>query len=201
MLWIQAMSIPEARPAVVFNHTVKGFLSHVLERRDLLTPTVVDELASLGLDVRRPADLPIDAWWKVLAVGVRLIASEQTEADGWELLGGEVIHGFAETLLGKSSFLVLRLLGPRRALRQLTQQYRTADSVTHVDSIELEPTKVELIYRVTGGIPQPTYVKGLLKVGMELVGAHGVEVSFGPAPGVSDGLRYLVSWVPARAER
>ena len=185
---------PEQKPAVVYSHTVKGFLKHALEPRGLLTPKVVEELASLGLDVKRPRDMPIDAWWKVLAVGLRLIASEVPEEAGWELLGGEVVRGFAESLVGRSAFLLLRLLGPRRALRQLTQQYRTADSVTTVDSRELEPTRVELLYTVVGGIPQPTYVKGILKVGMELVGARAPEVTWERSEHHPGAWRYLVSW-------
>lgn len=186
------MPAPAPKPAVVYNHTVKGFLQHVLQRRSLLSPAVIAELADLGLDVKRPADMPIDAWWKVLNVARRLVASDLKEEAAWELLGGEVVRGFSETLVGRSAFLVLRLLGPRRALRQLTAQYRAADSVTQVDSRELEPNRVELLYRVVGGIPQPAYVKGILKVGMELVGAKQTEVTWTPAE--ADAYRYLVSW-------
>lgn len=182
------------KPPVVYSHTVKGFLRHALERRGLLTTKVVAELAALGLDVKQPSDMPIGTWWKVLDVGVRLIASERPDDDGWELLGGEVVRGFADTLVGKSAFLVLRLLGPRRALRQLTQQYRTADSVTTVDSRELQPTCVELAYTVIGGIPHPSYVKGILKVGMELVGARQPEVTWTPSPQLADTWTYVVTW-------
>ena len=185
---------PGAKPAVVYNHTVKGFLRHVLERRGLLNAKVIAELAGLGLDVKRPVDMPIDAWWKVLDLSVQLIAGDREPNAAWEMMGGEVVYGFAETLVGKSAFLVLRLLGPGRALRRLTEQYRTADSVTTVESRELAPTSVELIYTVVGGIPQPAYVKGILKVGMELVGAHDTAVTWSKSERSADTCRYVVSW-------
>lgn len=184
----------ETKPAVVYNHTVKSFLRHVLERRGHLNAKVTAELGRLGLDVARPSDMPIDAWWKVLALSVRLVAGDREQDAAWEMMGGEVMRGFAETLVGKSAFLVLRLLGPRRALRRLTEQYRTADSVTTVESRELDPTSIELVYTVVGGIPQPSYVKGILKAGMELVGARDTKVSWSHDEQTPGAWRYVVSW-------
>lgn len=178
---------------VVYNHTVKGFLTHVLERRGLLKPDLVKALAALGVDVKRPADVPIADWWKVLALGRRAVATpDLSDEAAYELLGGEVVHGFERTFVGGSAFLVLRMLGPRRALKQLTAQYRTADSVTQVESRELSPTHVELDFTVVGGVPWPTYMKGVLLEGMRLVGARDAAVAVEQAPGCD--CRLVVTW-------
>lgn len=133
------------------------------------------------MSVDRPVDVPIDAWWRALALVLPAVAPPtvvESEEAAWEYMGGAVVRGFATTLTGKTSFLVLRLLGPRRALQQLSAQFRTADSVTRVESKERSETEVELDYRVAGGLPQPAYVKGLLLVGMELVGAKGTTIEW-----------------------
>lgn len=180
-------------PAVVFSHTVKGFVQHVLERRKLLSPEVIERLARHGVDVKRPKDVAIAEWWKALDYARGLVAAERTDDEGWEFLGGEVVRGFADTLVGRSAFLVLKVMGPRRALRQLTEQYRGADSVTKVDSRELTPTSVELIYTVVGGIQHPTYIRGVLLVGMQLVGAKAPQVDIEHLPTL-DAYRFVVRW-------
>lgn len=182
-----------SRTSVVFSHTVKSFVEHVLVRRGLITPTLRAQLEALGVSVDQPTDVPIESWWKALGVVLPLVAPPSLEPEAaWEFMGSEVVRGFATTLTGKTSFLVLKLLGPRRALQQLSAQFRTADSATEVVSRERSANDVELDYRVAGGLPQPSYVKGLLKTGMELVGAHDVVITWSRVDETAS--RIIVRW-------
>ena len=176
---------------IVFGHTVRGLVERVLVRRGLLTPAVVDGLLRHGVDVHLTRDLPIERWWALLEYCVSLLAEKPTEAT-WEQLGAEGLEGYADTLCGRPAFLLMRMLGPRFAMRRIAGNYRAADTVTRVAWREHSPTCVELEYSLAGGIPHPAYFKGVISAGMALVGVADAEV--GAERLDEDRVRFTVRW-------
>lgn len=179
-------------PKVVYSHTVVAFLSRIFARRGLLQGPTLQKLAALGIDVKHPRDLPLDTWWKMVRLAADSIAAGSPEAEAFHEVGREMLRGFEATVVGKSLFLVMRVLGTRRAMLKMAEHYRTADSVTEVVTKELSPTSVELRFTVDGGIPFPSYTQGILLEGMRLVGGKLPTVTFEVEP--SGVVRYVTRW-------
>lgn len=185
-------TLPQVSRPVVFSHTVKALLENVLAQRDLLSEQVLARIAALGVDVKRPADVDPATWWKLVQLTAEALHPGAPLTEAMEQVGRAVVAGFSATLLGKSAFMVLKLLGPRRGLGQLTTQFRLADSVTTITSRVASATQVELQYQVRGGVPFPTYIQGMLLEGMERVGARLATVRVTRLG--EESLQVLVRW-------
>lgn len=109
----------------------------------------------------------------------------------FEFIGSEVIRGYAESIVGRSSFEMLRALGPQQALAHIAAQYRSANNVTTVTHRELGPREGEVTMAWVGGIPWPSYFRGVLGEGMRLIG-HEAKVTM--RPGEDGAWCYLVRW-------
>lgn len=176
----------------VFGHTVRVLVEHVLTPRGLLDPAMRAEFEALGIDPERPRDLPSSRWWRLLhAVSSRVTPGVPAEA-AMERLGELLVAGFAETFLGRSSLLVLKLVGPRRTLRRLTEQFRTTNDGLSVLARELSDTSAELSLRMPGGVPSAGHFLGVIREGMRRVGASHAEVELLSSDELET--RYLVRW-------
>jgi uncharacterized protein (TIGR02265 family) len=161
---------------VVFRHTVEAFIDRVILRRGLLSLEFDKELKALGLDVSRPVELSVTVWISVLRACARRLLPAGTEAEGLELVGREMLRGYLEGLVGKSLFMLLRMLGPRRALLRIMESYRTADNVTTIKATERAPNCVDLEFN--NAFEVPTYVRGLVLEAMPMLGAREPKVEF-----------------------
>ena len=161
---------------VVFRHTVEAFISRVILRRGLLSLEFDRELKALGLDVSRPVEVSVSTWIAVLRACAKRLNPTGTEAEGLELVGREMLRGYLDGLVGKSLFLLLRMVGTRRALLRMMESYRTADNVTTIKATERGPQCVDLEFNSAFGIP--SYVCGVLLEAMPMVGARDPRVEF-----------------------
>jgi uncharacterized protein (TIGR02265 family) len=162
---------------VVFAHTVKALLSRVFERQSLLTPQVREELAALGVNPAKPRDLAQEQWWKLIDLAARVLAPGAPPEEAYFMVGREMLHGFEATVIGRSLFLVLRMLGTRRAMLRVADHYRTADTVAKLTARGLGPTSVEVTVENTS--PHAAdYRRGVFLTALELVGARHPMVSF-----------------------
>lgn len=181
-----------SEPKVVYSHTVEAFLSRIFGRRNLLNGKVLAQLTAQGIDVKKPRDVPLEHWWPVVRLAANTIAAGLPEAEAFREVGQEMLRGFEATVVGKSLFLVLRMMGTRRAMLKMADSYRTADNVTKVAVKELAPNRMELRFDVDGGMPYPTYTQGILLEGIRLVGGKTPAVDFTVEPaGV---VVYQASW-------
>ena len=161
---------------VVYSHTVRALVENVLTPRGLLDTAFRAELKALGIDPQRPHDISSSTWWKLLQrAGARLSPAAPPDV-AMEALGRAMVLGYGQTFLGKSTFVVLRLLGPRRALARLTDQFRATNTSLEVKSRELAPTDFEVSIHTQGGGPAPGYAAGILVEGLRQVGAPNPRV-------------------------
>jgi uncharacterized protein (TIGR02265 family) len=161
---------------VIFRHSVEAFVERVLVAQGLMSPEFERELKRLGLDVAHPAEVNLETWSALVRAASRRMSPSKREADALEDVGRHMLRGFAASLVGKGLFLALRMLGPRRAVLRMPENYRSADSITHVIAREVSPTCMELTFNTTGGMP--TYVRGLMLESMTHVGAREPRVTF-----------------------
>lgn len=161
---------------VIYRHTADAFFKQVLARRGLLTPDFLAKLSALGIDPNKPRDVEMATWWKVMAATAELLAPGASVEDAHREAGREVVRGFEQSLVGKTSFMVLRMLGHRRAFTKLAESFNGADTATKVEVLEATPTGARVRFTIAGGHPQPAYTEGILLEGLEMIGAKGTTV-------------------------
>ena len=178
-------------PRVVFRHTVESFIRDVLQRRALLAPDFVSTLAAQGIDVNKPRDLPRERWWSLLELTAERIAPGKPRGQNMELIGREMVRAFADGLVGRGLFMVLRIMGPRRAVLRMAENFRTADNFSSVSVREIGPRHLEVAYTPVAGMPE--LVLGILSESMTLIGVKNPRVVFELTPS-SDGAIYSLRW-------
>lgn len=170
---------------VVFRHTVEAFVERLINRHKLFTSR---ELQERGFSPPRDTDL--DAWVVLLRESARRLSPTLDEDAALERVGREVFQAYGEGLVGRGLFIVLRLLGPRRALLRMADSMATADNFTQVKPQDLGPRQVRLHFNHSYGVT--AYQRGLLSELMALVGAKDHRVDL--AHGEGDEVSYTVTW-------
>lgn len=113
------VSSPVNDEAVVFSTAIEGFMKSVGNR---LTPELRKELAELGVNVDVPqVAYPLEIWERALRRASEALFPAEADADRWRLMGRAFMHGYVETLVGRASFAMARLLGPRRTLERMAR--------------------------------------------------------------------------------
>lgn len=174
---------PARRMGVVYRHTVEAFIGQLVRRRNLMTDA---ELATF--QAHPPRDLEVEQWVRfVRAVAARL-SPGATDADALEEAGREMIRGYAAGLVGRSVFLVAKLMGPRRTLMRLPENYRTADNV--MDATVTPRGDREVLVHFKSVFGMPTYVRGVLSEMLKELGVQSrITFEVGPL-----GVDYVVTW-------
>ena len=175
---------------VIFKHTVEAYIARVLLRRGLLSLEFDRELKTLGVDASRPKEVSLAVWLSMLRASAKRLSPGKAESDALEDLGREMLRGYCDGFVGKALFVVLRVMGPRRAMLRMMDNYRTADSVTTVKATELSASSIGLEFSSAFGIP--SYVRGLLSETLVLLRVREPKVeSLDLASGAT---MFTVSW-------
>lgn len=161
---------------VVFRHAVESFLQHVVTRNRLLTPEFRAELAGIGFDVDKPRDTEAMVWVSMLRLTATRLAPDVPEGEALERVGHEMLRGLFETLIGRGMLMVMKLMGPKKALLRVAESYKMSDTITKVDTQELGPTHVKLSFNSVGGVP--TYVRGLLQEAMTTLNVKNGAITY-----------------------
>ena len=146
---------------VIYRHTVEAFVERVVLRRGLLSLEFDRELKAIGVDPSRPKEVSLEVWLSLLRAAAKRLSPEKPLEDGLEDVGREMVRGYQDGLVGRGLFILLRLLGPRRALLRVKENFATADSVTSVNVLELSPTCIQFEF-VSQFTTVPTYARGIL---------------------------------------
>jgi uncharacterized protein (TIGR02265 family) len=171
---------------VIFRHTVEAFLGRVVQRKNLLSAV---ELRELGLERARDVDLV--TWVKLVKSVAKRMSPGKSEEKALEDVGREMVRGFADGMVGRGLFLVLRLLGPKKALGRMMDNYRTADSMTVIKVTDRGPSEMELEFNSVGGMP--TYVAGVLHESLSMLQVAEARVDL--LPSSLTATRFLVTWM------
>lgn len=175
---------------VIFAHTLQAFIQRVIMRRALLSIEFDKELRALGVDVSRPKEVNLATWVALLRACAKKMSPGAPEDEALEQVGREMMQGYSEGLVGRAMTIVLKLIGPRRSLLRMMENYATADNMTTVKVVEVTPTTMELEFNSTGDMP--TYVRGILSEMLRTVGARDIKIDYRTLP--SSATVYSVSW-------
>lgn len=131
---------------VIFRHTVEALVS-IAEKRHALSP---DQLRALN--VYPPRDVPVEVWSPaVLAISAALLPNA-TPGEQLENSGRVIVRSFAEGLVGRGLLMVVRMLGRKRALLRMSENFRSADSVMNVTAEDRGDTWVRLRFGAAHGL-------------------------------------------------
>ena len=179
-----------AMDGVIYRHTVEAFIERVVVRRGLLSLDFDRELKVLGVDASRPKEVSLEVWLAVLRAAARRLSPGKPEPEALEDVGRQMLRGFLDGVVGRGLFMVLRMLGPRRALLRMKENFSTSDSVTSITTREVSPTCIEMEFADAFAIP--TYARGILSEAMLMLQVPKHTVEFTELP--SGATVFRVSW-------
>lgn len=149
---------------VIYRHTVEALVVGVAEKKNALPRA---ELIKLGVYPTR--DVTMDVWAPAVRAIAKALFPDATPDQQLELLGREVVRSFAENVVGRGLLMVLRLIGRKRALLRMAENFRTADSVSNVSTVEKAPTWIQLRFSASNGLGP--HMLGLMREGVLLITA------------------------------
>lgn len=179
----------EQRERVVFSHTMESMLSRFESR---FTEERWAHLARLGVSrgQRQPA-YEFERWCQVIEYLAREFYPGQALTDAEYQLGRDFIERYADTLVGRALFPLLRVLGTKRTIRRLARSFRTGTNFTEVDILDETTNTCVLLFSVVE--PRGQVTRGILSKGLELAGIPGVQLSLEHQTG--EQARFRLSWV------
>lgn len=157
---------------VVFGNTVESlFLKGVGSR---MTPRCYERVKEIGIDLqgKLKAYYPRQMYYACArAVANELFPLVSEDVAMFEL-GRAFMKGFEETMIGRAMLSAVRLMGPRRALRKMTQTFRSSNNYLTTELREIAPGHAELTLSETSG--SPGYFHGVLYSGLVTAGAKNL---------------------------
>jgi uncharacterized protein (TIGR02265 family) len=162
---------PEQR--VVFRQVVEALLTHALRGR--VTPRLRERLRRAGLDVDRPLlpAYPVSQWAACLDVIAEEAYPHLPREDAFARMAADHVDGYGHTLVGKALYGVMRVLGPRRTLKRMTENLRSSDNYTRVTVTELGAGLWSLHFNTR--VVAPGYAEGVIAGLLRVAGARNVQ--------------------------
>lgn len=127
----------------------------------------------VNIDKLDPA-YPLPTWTAALEATARSAFPGVAHDEALYLTGRGVVERYAESLVGKALFGVLKVMGPARALHRLTRNLRSTNNFSEATVTERSPKDFEVVLNL---VARPQFERGILTAGLELAGAHDVKVS------------------------
>lgn len=179
----------DEKTGVVFRHTVETLINHVLRAHGLLTPDAEARLKAIGVDPAQVRDMPFSTWTKLLSTCAELGAPGLPPEDALLQLGRRWVDGYLETLMGKTMLMVARMLGPKKMLMKMADNWRTVNDFYVATCTARGDKQVEIQLNV-GGVVRP-FNSGVILQMFEVIGIAGCKVD---ATDFGGGTRFSVTW-------
>lgn len=158
-----------------------------------VTPDATERLREVGLDLTLglKESYPIGTWLAAIRIGAKLHAPTLPEHEALWSLGEAFIDSYRSTLSGRALMAMLRLLGPDRAMKQMTTNFRSGISQTETRLKRVGEGDWQLWISNALG-PARFITGGMMKRGLEAAGAHNVRIHISAHDGVET--TYRVTW-------
>jgi uncharacterized protein (TIGR02265 family) len=178
-----------AEDPVVFAPGMEGLIRAVAPRA---TAATWDAMRAVGFDHARRlrSDYPVRVWLDCLDIAVRTCHPELPRAEALERLGHAAIAGFRETVVGMATFQFLRIVGIRRALAQLSWNFRGGNNFTRFSVKAPRFGRAEI--EATGMFGVAPHFLGMLVAGALGSGAKGATGTMLEDRGET--ARFVLAW-------
>ena len=186
------------RSPVVYSTSVEALFVRELGPR--MPRRLRERLREVGLDLDRPLEpsYPLERWKGFVREAARELYPRLPPEDAYSHLGMAFMDGFLKTFIGKATMSVLRVMGPRRGLKRLSQNLRAGNNFSEVRWVEHGPTEVD-IWLNDVFADHPAFAAALICRGHTENGARDVRVDALDFDGTAATLR--VRWAEAPAQR
>ena len=186
----RAPAARRAEPELVFQHAVEG-LFHV-GLKGQVTPPLQTRLREAGLDLSRPLmpAYPRAAWNHFIQVTAESLWPDAPLDRAYHSLGRHLLLGYSRTLMGGAIIRLLRLIGPRRTLDRMTQNFRSGGNYNLCRVTEVGPR--EVLFWLNEPTIHPSYVAGIIDMTLELVGVQQRDIQVQTKD--AEGCTYRVRW-------
>jgi len=175
---------------LVFQQAVEG-LFHV-GLKGQVTPPLQARLRDAGLDLSRPLlpAYPRAAWNRFIQVTAESLWPQEPPERAYHALGRQLLLGYSRTLMGGAIIRLLRLIGPRRTLDRMTQNFRSGGNYNLCRVTGLGPR--EVLLWLNEPTLHPAYVEGIIDATLELVGVAERHITVHARD--AEGCTYRVAW-------
>ena len=136
---------------------------------DALDEAALERFRALGVDLfgRLKVAYSYESWIESLKVAAELLAPGASIDEATYVVGRRVLESYAETVIGKATFGVLRVIGPRRGFNQIRRSLRTTNNYSRTTFTEVGPGVFHLW---CSNVMFPHYYRGVFEAGMALTG-------------------------------
>lgn len=136
---------------------------------DALDPAARERFRAHGVDLsgRLQVAYPYQTWLESLKVAAELLAPGAPIDEATYVVGRRILESYAETMIGKATFGVLRVIGTRRGFNQIRRSLRTTNNYSQTTFTEVAPGVFHLW---CSHVSFPHYYRGIFEAGMALTG-------------------------------
>jgi uncharacterized protein (TIGR02265 family) len=164
---MDAVSPPRER--LVYDVTVESMFCRALKHR--LTTRLKARVKEAGIDVdaRLEPSYSREVWLRAMSIVVEELYPGVPEERAWFELGERLVVSLGETLMGPAIAGVIRLLGPKRALGRLGQNFQYANNYNQSKLEEVGPGQFRLWVNEVG--VSPHFIAGSVSAILRISGA------------------------------
>jgi len=136
---------------------------------DALDVPALERFRAHGVDLfgRLKVAYPYQTWIESLRLAAELLAPGASEEEATYVVGRRILESYAETVIGKATFGVLKIIGPLRGFNQIRRSLRTTNNYSQSTFTEVGPGVFHLW---CSHVTFPHYYRGVFEAGMELTG-------------------------------
>ena len=178
---------PPTSDRLVFTHAAEALLRSLGPR---LTPSLTEKLAKLGLKAGElPPAFEYERWKTILATVGEDLKPGQPQLAHHEL--GELLtDAFLENFIGRALKPIIKLIGMKRALGRMRQNFRVANNYSEVLATEIAPGHFTLRVNETGMMAY--FYRGILDRGLRLCDPKNLSV--GILKEDAEGVVFAIRW-------
>jgi uncharacterized protein (TIGR02265 family) len=173
---------------VVFKHCAEALLRSLQTR---MTPQLKTRLTELGLnpDGELPPGFDYDRWRQILTVAGEEIMPGKPQ-DAHHELGERLTDAYLENFIGRALKPVIKLIGIRRAMGRMRQNFRVANNYSEAEVTDVGPGHVHLRVNETGLMAY--FYRGILAQGLKICDPKNLQVAIQSED--AQGVVFSVRW-------
>lgn len=133
-------------------------------------------MRELGIDYDRPLQpaYALAAWRRVVDFAGELVAPGQPYDRQQFALGSRFITAYTETVIGRATLGLMRLLGPKRTLERMAKTLRSGNNYSQTRLTQVGPTTFDLW---CNHVQNPSFYRGMFETGLQHSGVASVRVT------------------------
>jgi uncharacterized protein (TIGR02265 family) len=176
----------------VLDTVFDGLLNKALKKE--MTPALKQRLVAMGieLDGKFKPLYPHTVWIEMLGVIAQELFPSLSREQAFRELGGRAAIGYFDTVIGIALKQVLRVMGVRRSLTRMAQNFSAANNYTRAEAVDVGPGHVTLWMNELTDTRHN--LAGVMETGLTVATGKRVKVAVGEHD--EHGTTYDVRWDP-----